>query len=97
MDQVERRWLKCEVFPGLFDTEFLVSFREKLHGNLVSIFVDSSLVRADGKPGPGKPVPGQLRVFVRRTEQGWVDVTLPVPTSDLGSVVAVPEEQLAAA
>jgi hypothetical protein len=95
MAQAERGWLKCEVSPGLFETEWLVLVREVSHDKLVELTVDRLLVRTEGQPTRGKPVPGRLSVLVHRTEQNRADVSLPVPSVEFGLVIAVPADHLA--
>jgi hypothetical protein len=59
---MESGWIRCKVLPGMFKSERLVVIEEPGLGELVSIFVDESLVRVDSEPGNEKPVWGHLRV-----------------------------------
>jgi hypothetical protein len=96
MNEWGPRWLACTVLPGLFDTERRVIIQEIGHGTTFSIFVDNSLVLVEEQPAADRPVPGRLRVFARFVDGEQAHVTLPVPSAEFGSVVAVPADQLAA-
>ena len=95
MDQSMTGWLKCEVLPGLFENERLVEVQEIAHGKKVSILVDSALVEVKETPQRDRPVEGLLRVIARLTSPDRADVTLPVPSAELGSVISVRPQQLA--
>jgi len=95
MNRPRPGWLACKVLPGLFDDERRVIIQEVGHGRTFSIFVDRSLVLVDEQPAEDRPVPGRLRVFARLVGEEQAHVTLPVPSAEFGSVVAVPADQLA--
>jgi hypothetical protein len=83
------RWLQCTVRPGIFDTEFMVGIEVPGKGELTAIFVDKSLVRVEGTPARGKPVPGHVRVDARRDGEDAICM-LPVQSVEHGYWIRVP-------
>jgi hypothetical protein len=87
------KWLRCKVLPGMFSHEWLVVIEEPGHGEITSIFVDTTLVRTLGEPRRGHPVAGELLVRASRSGDR-ADVSLPVQSPEHGWVVSVPADLL---
>jgi hypothetical protein len=73
--------LRCEVRPGMFDTEFLVLIDVPGRGVITSFFVDKHHVEVEEAPTRERSVVGRLRVNARVEGEGAV-VMLPVQASD---------------
>lgn len=86
------RLLRCEVRPGMFDTEFLVLIDVPGKGVITSFFVDQHHVEVDETPTRQRPVIGRLRVDAREEGDEAV-VMLPVQASYYHSI-GVPTEML---
>ncbi len=83
------RWLQCTVAPGIFDTEFMVGIEVPGKGEITAIFVDKGLVRVEGTPARGRPVPGFVRVHAREDGSEAVCM-LPVQSVEHGYWIRVP-------
>ncbi len=82
-------WLRCKVLPGMFSNERIVVIEEPSGDEISSIFVDETLVRAEGEPRRGRPVSG--RVKVDATPKGdRANVFLPVSCPVHGRYISVP-------
>ena len=90
---MESRWIRCKVLPGMFRSERLVVIEEPGRGELLSIFVDGSLVEVDTELRSDHPVDGRLRVEVSRAAER-INVFLPVPSAEYGRVVSLPSALL---
>lgn len=92
MSAMAASWLSCKVLPGMFSNERHVRVDDPQRGELVSVFVDESIVRTQEPPSPGAAVDGLLRVDrMGSGAAGSVNVRLPVPSAGTGLVVSVPE------
>ncbi len=92
---MESVWLRCKVLPGMFADERLVIIENPTGGEIVSFLVDKGLVEADRDPEHGRSVEGRLKVQAS-SRDSRVNVMLPVSTAELGRVVSVPSELIAA-
>ena len=90
---MESCWIRCKVLPGMFRSERLVVIEEPGRGELLSIFVDRSLVEVDAELRNDHPVAGRLRVEVSRAAER-MNVFLPVPSAEHGRVVSLPSALL---
>lgn len=86
------RLLRCEVRPGMFDTEFMVLIDVPGKGVITAFFVDQHHVEVDETPTRERSVVGRLRVDAREHGTNAV-VSLPVQASYYHSI-AVPAEML---
>ena len=93
------RHVNCQVEPGMFDGELLVSIQGINPQNpkgpfRVQLLADSALVTCGTKPERGRPVEGRLRVGVVRIKEGIATVVLPQPAIPVGEAMLVREDQL---
>lgn len=92
---MEVRWIRCKVLPGMFSSERLVVLEEPGGGEVVSIFVDQSLVEVDDEPSGDVAVVGRLRVELSHANQR-MNVFLPAASAEHGRVVSVSADLLVA-
>lgn len=92
---MESMWLKCKMLPGMFSNEVLAVIEDPARGEIVSILVDESVVEIREPLTRDRAVDGLLRVQASG-HGGRVNVMLPVESAELGRVVSVPLELLAA-
>lgn len=90
---MESSWIRCKVLPGMFSSERLVVIEEPGQGELLSIFVDGSLVEVDSELRSDEPVWGRLRVDFSRVAER-LNVFLPVTSPEHGRVVSLAAELL---
>jgi hypothetical protein len=68
----KKRYVRCKVMPGLFDSEFYVAVESS------SAYVDRATVKVANDPAPGKEVTGEVLAYVvtEDTKQGRALVEL---------------------
>jgi hypothetical protein len=62
MDE-QRRYVRCKVMQGLFDSEFYVAVEAS------SAYVDRTTVKVASDPAPGKEVAGEVMAYVVREDK----------------------------
>ncbi len=66
-------YIKCEVFPGLFETEYYVT----VNGSAAYYVNRSNVTVLHGQPQQTKPAQGEVRGYVVEEQQDKVLVQLP--------------------
>jgi hypothetical protein len=98
----QEAFIECDVLPGMFPGEYLAIF-EALDPNnptkqiKVRVLVDKENIEVEGVPHKGKPIKGQLRVYMVAKQKGYVLVILPQPGQPVGESVVLREDELAVA
>jgi hypothetical protein len=85
-----RVWLRCEIFPGMFSTEFAVQIKP-INGELLSFFLPKDSVRELGSDF------GQIEVDLIDRGEGFGFVLLPIRSFEGPNAAKVPEGVLSAA
>lgn len=67
-------YVRCDVLPGFFDSEYLVGVGEDPDKS--SAFVDRDEVRVDTPPKSGSPTVGEVRAYVIEEEADRILIEL---------------------
>jgi hypothetical protein len=86
----KRVWLRCEIFPGMFSTEFAVQIKT-VDGKLLSFFLPKDSVRELGADV------GQIEVDLIDRGVNFGFVLLPIRSFEGPNAAMVPEAVLSAA
>lgn len=89
--QTKRRWIRCELLPGVFPSQLLARFRVEANGGelLTAGFFDREVVRVDVEPDAGRVGSGWLRCAELEKEGDVLLVCLPKPTDHTNQLVVV--------
>jgi hypothetical protein len=86
-------WLRCEISPGQFSSEYAVRGRTA-DGIGFSLFVPNTYVEMDSEPNTDRLVQGWVRVEALGRDGSLVLVRLPRPTLENGETVTVKAEEV---
>lgn len=95
-------YLYCDVVPGMFKGELLVSFdgyhpKEPEKLITVQMLVDQQEVeKLDRIPQRDRPAKGWVRVTPSRERRGLMEIVLPQPAQPVGEIMLVEPGQLRA-
>ena len=68
-------YVRCDVLPGFFDSEYLVGFGEAPDKS--SAFIDRCNVRVDTPPTSGNPTVGAVRAYIIEEEADRILIEVP--------------------
>ena len=90
---MQTRRIRCQVRPGLFPEEYIVSFRALADGaeRVVEVVSDANGVRVSKPPTRTESVEGTLDVWLLGYSSGAVRVVVPGSGASDSRIVSVPE------
>jgi hypothetical protein len=88
-----KTWLQCNVSPGQFTGEYVVTAQD-FRNSTFSLFVPDKYVECDGEPIEGQPISGWVQVEILDKNDTLALVQLPRLPLENGQTVTVSLEKL---